>query len=188
MKKIILLVCLFGAILKANAQNNKTFDPERAQGIVVDLNAAHFNIDTLVQTGNIVIEINVKGNMPMAVMQQLSKNGRYELKGELNGESYVITAPNIEKNVTFRGKDLEEEITVTIKAPKLFLLAHNTLKIDMSLFTPRCCISPEETKKMYSIKNKLETALVLSSALKSDVQLKIKAGDIIVDGMPLTID
>lgn len=158
-----------------------------AQSVVVDLNAVHFNKES-VDERDIIIEINIKGNMPISVLKELEKGGRYQIEGILKEDNYILTAPNIEKVVVVRGKDLEEEVTVTVKASNAYILAHNTLKIDMSLFTPRCCISPEETKKMYGIKNKLSTQITFSSSLKADIQLKIKTGDIIVDGQPLAID
>lgn len=132
MRKLsFLLVFLLGCTL-SNAQESdktlvKTLDPEGAS--TVALTFKHKGVHPEIwDEGTLRIELEIHANMPEQILAQLVKAGRYSMTAKLDGETFQIDAPNLEKTVTIGGKDLEEEIVVYAKTPGYFIYKDGKLE------------------------------------------------------------
>jgi hypothetical protein len=54
----------------------------------------------------------------VSIVDQLAKVGRYDLKADADGETLLITAPNLSKVVTVKGQELNEQVSYVIFIPK----------------------------------------------------------------------
>lgn len=54
----------------------------------------------------------------IAMVDQLAKVGRYDLKAETADDMLVITAPNLNKVVKVKGEELHENISYVVFVPK----------------------------------------------------------------------
>ena len=192
MKALSFAALFFSFIVFAQAQDSdktlvKTLDPEEASSVTIDFDAAQINPQPW-DGGSFRIELVIKANMPIQVLEQLVKVGRYSLEGVKEGDKYYVTAPNLGKNVSVRGKDLVEEITVNIKTPGAFALANQTLERDLGVAARG--VDDAQIKEKMKITNSLEIPEVtIESTLKSsNVDLKLKTGDIVIGDEIIEID
>jgi hypothetical protein len=133
-------------------------------------------------------ELLIKANMPVQILEQLLKAGRYEIDGVKYGDSYYVIAPNIDKNVTVRGKDLEEQITLVIKTPGNYDLTDNVITKNMDHLAGRDG-NEVQVKEYMKIKNQVKVNKAnLQTTLKSNQKLKLKKGDIIIDGVAIEVE
>jgi hypothetical protein len=187
------LLC-FSFIAKAQETSDKTLvktlDPAEATSVVIDFKTAQINPQPWDEKA-FRIELIVKSNMPIQVLEQLVKAGRYTLEGVKEGEQYLVTAPNMSKSVSVRGKDLEEEIIVVIKTPGAYVLTNNALaKDEAQLAMLDRSGTGTQKAEMMKIKNKVDISnVVLKSTLQNaTIDIKLKTGDIVVDGIPVEIN
>ena len=81
------------------------------------------------------LTIEIHANMPEAIMDQLIKAGRYTVSSVNDGETLKITAPNLDKAVSIKGIDLEEELYLNVNTPSNFIRNGNLLTKDMNMIT-----------------------------------------------------
>jgi hypothetical protein len=193
MRVLSIFAFLFCIAFAVNAQELsdktivKTLNPEEASSVVINFKAAQINPQPWDGMA-FRIELLVKANMPTQVLEQLVKAGRYNLDGYKDGDNYFVTAPNIEKNVSVRGKDLEEEIIVLIKTPGYYELANNTLSKDATSIAARGA-NEGQISEYLKIKSMLEIPeITIKSTLKGNPELKLNTGDILIDGTAITIE
>jgi hypothetical protein len=192
MRVLSFFTVLFFTAFLAKAQEHsdktliKTLDPSEATSVVIDFKAAQINPQPWDGMG-FRIELIIKSNMPLHVLEQLVKAGRYTLEGVKDGDTYFVNAPNLEKNVSVRGKDLEEEISVSVKTPGYYIMANNTLFKDATSLVAR---GLDETKILdyKKITDSIGiTEVKIQSTLKGSPNIKLKTGDILIDGKPIII-
>ncbi|MCP4440206.1 MAG: hypothetical protein GY810_14780 [Aureispira sp.] len=170
----------------------KTLDPEGCQDIRLDFESKNIEANPW-DEGTMRVELEISANMPEAILAQLVKAGRYSLDAQKDGETYIVSAPNLGKTVTIRGKDLEENIKVVVKTPGYFALADNTLSknINEEVVAARTddpAKAKDMIKKMRAIKEKMDFHVNVTSTLKGNAVVDLKEGDILIDGEPLKFD
>ncbi|WBM75902.1 hypothetical protein [Saprospira grandis] len=147
----------------------KTLMPEESSEVVFETKNATIGAEPWDQKG-MRVEIEVISNMPVSVLEQLVKAGRYELEGRTEDGIFYVNAPKMEKQVTVRGKLLEEVINFNVKTPGYYVLSENRLMPDAGLAARG------------NMKRNIETVIVikpvLKTTLKSDAQIELKTGDI----------
>lgn len=162
----------------------KTLKPEGVHEVVIDFGAEQINANPWDQ-GTFRIEMTIESNMPIQVLEQLVKVGRYSLEGYTEDGKYYVKAPNINKHVSVRGKDLEEKISIQVKTPGYYVLNNNALSLDGA-------VAGRSTTKVQMAKMAVNEIGVssanLKTTLKSDVKLELKTGDIVIEGEPLEIE
>jgi hypothetical protein len=192
--KVLSFVALFlSFVCFANAQTPensdqtlvKSFDAESSTNVVIDFKTSEINPQPW-DGQSFRVEMIIKANMPIQVLQQLVKAGRYSLEGTKDGESYIVSAPNLSKTVTVRDRTLEEEIIISIKTPGAFALSGNSLERNLGIAARG--IDEEKLKAMKAI-NIIEVPEVsILSTFRSDAKLELKTGDIKIDGVELVIE
>lgn len=170
----------------------KTLNPEGCQDIQLDFKNANIEAAPW-DEGTMRVELEISANMPEAILAQLVKAGRYSLDATKEGETYIVSAPNLGKTVTIRGKDLEENIKVLVKTPGYFALNDNMLSKDINeevvaARTDDPAKAQEMIKKMRAIKEKMAVHINVTSTLKGNPAVDLKEGDILIDGEPLKFD
>jgi len=147
----------------------KTLMPEESSEVVFETKNASIGSEPWDQKG-MRVEIEVISNMPVSVLEQLVKAGRYELEGRTEDGIFYVNAPKMEKQVTVRGKLLEEVINFNVKTPGYYVLSENRLMPDAGIAARG------------NMKHNIETVIVikpvLKTTLKSDAQIELKTGDI----------
>jgi hypothetical protein len=132
MKKLLFLfTCLLGASLtQAQSESDKTLiktlDPKNADFVVFQLPAATTLKEPKKWDNNTLrVELEIHANMSEETLTQLIKANRYAFDGTTKDDTYIITAPNMEKKVSIKGVDLVEKIYVNITAPGNYTLDAN---------------------------------------------------------------
>ena len=202
MKKLLFVLSLFISSQLAIAQEKsdknlvKTFETKEATSISFQCNQKSVQPaqwdDALLR-----VELLVKANMPMQVLEQLVKAGRYTLESKFdeNGD-LIIIAPHIEKHVSVRGTDLVEEITVFVKTPGEYQLVEGktlSKKIDdIALRNLKNEKDEEVIKKLKRINTTVQTSIKLQSSSRQKISKKelqeILKSHILIDGNPLIIE
>jgi len=196
MKKLF-FSALFALAMQAgfaqeNSEKNliKSFDPQGAQAIVLDIKTKE--ITTTVWNGGMMrVELLVKANMPDVVLDQLVKAGRYTVEATKNEDgTFTVTAPNLAKTVTIKGKDLQEEIFVQVQTPTKYLVSGNKLSKEESLVAARS--GNEEADKaaiakFKAITDKMNTEVKVVSNLKKQPKFALAPGDIKIDGKAIEL-
>lgn len=162
----------------------KTLKPEGVSEVVIDFGAEEINANPWEQ-GTFRIEMTIESNMPIQVLEQLVKVGRYSLEGFTENGKYYVKAPNIEKHVSVRGKDLEEKISIQVKTPGYYVLNNNTLGLGEDVVAS---IGRGGNSNDYTVKEIAIPPMNLKTTLKSNVKLELKTGDIVIEGMSLEIE
>lgn len=190
MKALSFVALFLSFICFANAQETsdqtlvKSFDAEASTNVVIDFKTSEINPQPW-DGQAFRIEMIIKANMPIQVLQQLVKAGRYSLEGVKDGDSYIVSAPNLAKSVTVRDRTLEEEIIISIKTPGAFALSGNSLERNLGIAARG--IDEEQLKAMKAIKIIEIPEVSILSTFKSDAKLELKTGDIKIDGEDLII-
>lgn len=95
----------------------KSFNLHGSQIVKLNLDAP-----VEVQTWNgDVMRIQITIGLPNgseAMLKSLITAGRYNLTSSEDGDSYIVNAPGLEREVVFRGNPLEEKISYQVFAPK----------------------------------------------------------------------
>lgn len=101
----------------------KTLDPKNADFVLFQLPAfATFNKPTKWDNNTLRIELEIHANMTEEILAQLIKANRYTFEGRLENDTYIITAPNLDKKVTIKQVDLVEKIYINVTAPHNYTL------------------------------------------------------------------
>ncbi len=182
----------FSQVHESNKSLVKTLNPKECPNIKIDIKNKNLNAE-IWDEGTIRLQLDVKANVPSAVLSQLVKAGRYSLDGGKDGETYIVIAPNLEKAIRIGGKDLEEIITITVQTPGYFVLNDNMLSkdIDETTIAARSNNAEEAAamiRKMRAINQNVElhVNVVSTSGYKGEVDLsKYK---LVIDGNEITAD
>jgi len=190
-KALSFVVLFLATTLCLQAQSDKTLvktlNTEEATSLVVDIKSSEIN-PQIWDGGSFRLELTIKANMPIQVLEQLVKVGRYNIKGYKEDGKYYVTTPNMSKNVSVRGKDLEEEVVVKVMTPGYYVLTDNALSKNDEVIAGRT-LDEEALNEFYKIKQDIELPEVsLKSSLNSKVNITLKTGDILIDGEPLELD
>lgn len=199
MKWITFLLSLLFSYASMSAQVHdsnksliKTLDPKECPNIKIDIR--NQNLSTAIwDEGTIRLQLDVQANVPLAVLQQLVKAGRYSLDGGKDGETYIVVAPNLEKSIRIGGKDLEEIIQIKVQTPGYFVMHDNILSkdIDESTIAARSNNAEEAAallRKMKAIKQNvvLHTTIRSSSSYKESIDLS--SFKLLIDGVEVRAD
>lgn len=143
------------------------------------------------------VELEVETNMPTTIMEQLLKLGRYSMEGNLENGQFLLQIPNLEKVVTVKGIDLEEEITVHAMTPDMYILDNGVLKKDTAIVLAMA----ERTQgrstvaELSAIKNSVLVGALANEKLKikfiqvGDLEIgELNKGDIIINGEPAELE
>ena len=80
---------LFAQIHESNKTLVKTLNPKECPNIKIDIR--NQNLSTSIwDEGTIRLQLEVQANVPLAVLQQLVKAGRYSLDGGKDGDSMIF--------------------------------------------------------------------------------------------------
>lgn len=171
----------------------KSLNPEECPNVKIDIKNKAINSNPW-DEGTIRVELEIKANVPEAILNQLVKAGRYTIEGEKDGETYIVKAGNLGKSITIGGKDLEEEIIIQVKTPGYFAMSDNGVlskDINEEVIAARSD-NPEEAARvlanMKKIKEdvKMHLNVVSTSNYKGEVDLsKFK---LVIDGVETTAD
>ncbi|EJF53520.1 hypothetical protein SapgrDRAFT_1817 [Saprospira grandis DSM 2844] len=134
----------------------KTLDPEGAENISFKFNFEELDLEPWEQ-GSLRIRLLVHSNYPESIMKELLKAGRYEMQGLLDGDTYYITMPNLDKMITVGNLLLEEQIFVSVQTPGYFQKEGKTIKkkLDPALVV-NARGNQAALKKMRQIKEDIE--------------------------------
>lgn len=105
----------------------KTMDPQGTTAI--DFNFRNKGIEAKTwDEGFIRVELIITANFPEAVLAQLVKAGRYTLASTIDGETFKISAPNLDKAVRVGDKDLDDHVVITVQTPGYYAVADGVLQ------------------------------------------------------------
>lgn len=151
------------------------------------------------EDGIMRVELEIKTNMPTNIMEQLVKVGRYGMEGNLENGEFAVNIPNLEKAVSIKGIDLEEEIVVHAMTPDMYILDNGILKKD-----PAMVLAMAERTQGRSTAAELKTIhnkIVLKALAKGNVTIKftqvgdlkintdeLQKGDILINGEPFEFE
>ena len=189
----LLMVGTFSFAQESDKTLVKSLNPQECPNVKIDIKNKGIESNPW-DEGTIRVELEVKANVPAAVLDQLAKAGRYSIDGGKDGEVYLVKAPNLDKSITIGGKDLEEEIKITVKTPGYFALAADgTLSKDINeeVIAGRSD-NPEDAARIINNMKKIKEDVnmhinvVSTSSYKGEVDLsKYK---IVIDGVATTAD
>jgi hypothetical protein len=171
----------------------KSLNPEECPNVKIDIKNKAINANPW-DEGTIRVELEIKANVPEAILNQLVKAGRYTIEGEKDGETYIVKAGNLGKSITIGGKDLEEEITISVKTPGYFAMADNGVlskDINDAVIAARSD-NPEEAarvlKNMKKIKENVNMHLNVVSTSKYKGEVDLSKYKLVIDGVETTAD
>ncbi len=187
MRVLSLLALFLSVSFFAQAQDEsdktlvKTLKNEGAYEVVIDFDASDINAEPW-DNQTFRIQMKIEANVPIPVLEQLVKAGRYDLTTEKKDGKYYVTAPNIEKHISVKGKDLEDKIHVQVQTPGYYALSENSLVLGEDIVArARSAKNAEEILKPYAVQNvEVSDDISLATTLKSNPDIKLKKGDIII--------
>lgn len=124
----------------------------------------------------ISIELTIQSNVPDALIELLIKTGRYEMQAQEHNARFAISLPKMLNYVIVKGREVEEDLSVVVKAPPYYVLEDHSLQKNekslkkmMSNFTARSdekVLDPEKwLEKMKIIKEPVEWHFEVISSL-----------------------
>lgn len=171
----------------------KTLNPDNCPNVQIDIKNKGIESAPW-DEGTIRVELEIKANVPDAILAQLVKAGRYSIGGAKDGETYIVSAENLGKTITIGGKDLEEEINIVVKTPGYFALNDAGIlskNIDAETIAARSD-NPEEAAKtiakMRAIKEILNTEVKITSTSKYKGEVDLSKYKMVIDGKEVTAD
>ncbi|MFT5645922.1 MAG: hypothetical protein ACI976_000598 [Aureispira sp.] len=171
----------------------KTLNPDNCPNVQIDIKNKGIESAPW-DEGTIRVELEIKANVPDAILAQLVKAGRYSIGGIKDGETYIVSAENLGKTITIGGKDLEEEITIVVKTPGYFALNDAGIlskNIDAETIAARSD-NPEEAakmiKKMQAIQEDLNMEVKIISTSKYKGEVDLSKYKMVIDGKEVTAD
>lgn len=110
------------------------------------------------------------------------------MEGVKDGDQFVVKAPNIEKAVSIRGTDLQEEITVLVRSNDKYYADAGVLQKDLGLVAARAG-DDAKVKEMKKITANVECSIRLVSTMKTQpADMQLKRGDILIGGEPIDFE
>lgn len=164
----------------------KTLNPEECPNVQIDIKNKGMSAEPW-DEGTIRVQLEVKANIPSAVLAQLVKAGRYSIDGSKDGETYIVSAPNLEKSITIGGKDLEEEIKITVQTPGYFALNDGVLSKDINV-EELAARGEADLEKMKRIKEDVNMLINVVSTSKYKGEVDLSKYKLVVDGKEITAD
>jgi hypothetical protein len=171
----------------------KTLNPDQASNIHINVRNQGMESEQW-DEGTVRVQLEVEANVPEAILAQLVKAGRYSLDGNKDAETYIVSAPNLEKTITIGGKDLEEKITVKVQTPGYFALNDQGMlskEIDETVIAARSNNAEEAAKmlkKMKQIKEDVDIEVMVKSTSRYNKPIDLSKFKIKVDGEEMTVD
>ena len=171
----------------------KTMNPLECPNVKIDIKNKGLNSEPW-DEGTIRIQLEIEANIPEAVLAQLVKAGRYNLDGGKDGETYIVSAPNLDKSITIGGKDLEEVIKIRVQTPGYFALndaGYLSKDINEETIAARSNNAEEAAamiKKMKAIKEDLNLHVNVVSTSKYKGTVDLSQFKMVVDGKEITAD
>jgi hypothetical protein len=171
----------------------KTLNPDNCPNVQIDIKNKGIESAPW-DEGTIRVELVIKANVPDAILAQLVKAGRYSIGGGKEGETYIVSAPNLAKTITIGGKDLEEEISIIVQTPGYFALNDaGVLSKDINEETIAArSDNPEEAaemiKKIRAIKEDLNMEIKVISTSKYKGEVDLSKYKMVIDGKEVTAD
>ncbi len=190
-----LLALLFASTLSFAQNSDKTLvkslNPEECPNVKIEIKNKKIDAHPW-DEGTIRVELEVKANVPEAILAQLVKAGRYSIDGGKDGETYIVQAKNLEKSIFIGGKPLEEEIHIKVKTPGYFAMTGDGVlskDINEEVIAARSD-NPEEAARVLQNMKKIKedvnmhVNIVSTSNYKGDINLK--EFKIVVDGVEMS--
>lgn len=171
----------------------KTLNPDNCPNVQIDIKNKGMESNPW-DEGTIRVELEIKANVPDAILAQLVKAGRYSLDGGKDGEVYIVSAPNLSKSITIGGKDLEEDISIKVQTPGYFALNDAGMlskEIDTETVAARSNNAEEAAemiKKMKAIKEDLNMSVKVISTSKYKGEVDLSKYKMVIDGKEVTAD
>lgn len=171
----------------------KTMNPLECPNVKIDIKNKGLDSEPW-DEGTIRVQLEIEANIPEAVLAQLVKAGRYNLDGGKDGETYIVSAPNLEKSITIGGKDLEEVIKIRVQTPGYFALndaGYLSKDINEETIAARSNNAEEAAamiKKMKAIKEDLNLHINVVSTSKYKGKVDLSEFKMVVDGKEITAD
>jgi hypothetical protein len=116
---LTILLCATSVCLGQPAEKTlvKSFNLQGSSAIALDV---HGDVNVQPWT-NEVLRVQMTVTLPTgtaAMLKSLVESGRYNLKSSLKDNVLQITLPNMEREVLFKGKMLEETLSFIVYAPE----------------------------------------------------------------------
>lgn len=171
----------------------KTMNPLECPNVQIDIKNKGMESEPW-DEGTIRVQLEVKANIPEAVLGQLVKAGRYSIDGGKDGETYIVSAPNLEKAITIGGKDLEETITIKVQTPGYFalndagMLSKAINEETIAARSNNAKEAAEMIKKMKAIKEDVNMHLKVVSTSKYKGEVDLSKYKLMIDGKEITAD
>lgn len=171
----------------------KTLNPDNCPNVQIDIKNKGIESAPW-DEGTIRVELEIKANVPDAILAQLVKAGRYSIGGGKDGETYIVSAPNLAKSITIGGKDLEEEINIVVKTPGYFalndagVLSKNIDENTIAARSENAEEAAEMIKKMKGIKEELNMEVKIVSTSKYKGEVDLSKYKMVIDGKEVTAD
>ena len=191
MRKItFLFAMLFAGAAMAQIESKtlvKTFDTAESTSVKFNFKNKEVKTESWPGGAGIRVELEIRANMPTQILDELVKAGRYSLDGLSADGSFVVNAPNLEKTVTIRGTDLQEEIIVHVKSADKYLVQGGVMEKDLGLVAARG--TEAEAKAMKKFNTNIECSVrVVSTMSKQPTAMKLQRGDILIGGEPIDFE
>lgn len=171
----------------------KTLNPLECPNVQIDIQNKGMESEPW-DEGTIRVELEIQANIPEAVLGQLVKAGRYSIDGGKDGETYIVSAPNLNKSITIGGKDLEEVITIKVQTPGYFALNDAGIlskAINEETIAARSNNAKEAAamiKKMKAIKEDVNMHVNVVSTSKYKGAVDLSKYKLMIDGKEVTAD
>ncbi|WP_264793055.1 hypothetical protein [Aureispira anguillae] len=171
----------------------KTLNPLECPNVQIDIQNKGMDSEPW-DEGTIRVQLEIKANIPNAVLAQLVKAGRYSIDGGKDGETYIVSAPNLSKAISIGGKDLEEEIKIHVQTPGYFALNDAGMlskEINEETIAARSNNAEEAAamiKKMKAIKEDLNMEVKVVSTSKYKGEVDLSKYKLVIDGKEITAD
>lgn len=171
----------------------KTLNPEECPNVQIDIKNKGMEA-TPWDEGTIRVQLEIKANIPEAVLTQLVKAGRYSIDGGKDADVYIVSAPNLNKAITIGGKDLEEEITIKVQTPGYFalndagVLSKNINEETIAARSNNAEEAAAMIKKMKAIKENVNMHVSVTSTSKYKGDVDLSKYKLMIDGKEVTAD
>lgn len=126
MKALLLwCLCFIGANCWAQQTTVQTLNPQKCPNVNIKVPHELLKHESW-DGGGIRVDVLITSNAPQPILDALMKANRYSLDGTKDGDSYIITAPNMEVPLSMGSKTMEENIQITISTPTYFAMNGET--------------------------------------------------------------
>jgi hypothetical protein len=185
--QFFLITCsvLFSLGLQAQDQKTlvRTLDPANCNSIVLDfgfpVNGEEWDQNTM----RVLLEVKLL-NGSEQVLSQLVKVGRYTVEGRIEEGRFIVYAPSILKEVTFKGVKMEEEFKASIFVPSNSEVTKmNGEKVQVESILAKKLAAQGLAQKGEPVFQPFEVSIQFSAALPDEADFT--PADILIDGQPI---